>query len=142
MQIAATTSSSSKSADVVKAFFAAFGRGDLAALVDSFHQQTSIVAVRDAERSDHQLYGTYRGREGASEFIANLGKTFDTKAFDVANVIGDGDVAFANGTFTHALKSNGKLYSSGWALMCLIEDGKILEYRFYEDSARFTQASD
>ena len=71
----------------------------------------------------------------------NLGKTFDTKAFSVGHVIGQGDVAFANGSFLHLVKSTGKPFSSDWALMSVVKDGKILEYHFYEDSAAFAQAS-
>lgn len=72
-------------------------------------------------------------------FLSNLGNTFDTKAFAVENIIGEGNLASANGTFTHVIKATGKSFSSDWALMCILQDGKILEYHFYEDSAKFSE---
>ena len=75
------------------------------------------------------------------EFISNLGNSFDTKAFSVDHIVGEGNVAFASGKFTHQVKSTGKPYASDWSLMCVIQDGKILEYHFYEDSASFVLAN-
>ena len=82
----------------------------------------------------------YRSRWIISEFISNLGAEFDTKVFTVENLVSEGNVVFANGKFTHELKSTGKLFSSDWALMCVIKNDKILEYHFYEDSEKFAEA--
>lgn len=130
-----------KSSEPVKSFFAAFGKGDFNGIIDAFHDDCSIIGVRNAPRSENQIYGSYHGKEGAKEFISNLGNAFNTKAFTVDNVIGEGDVAFANGSFTHEVKATGKSYSSDWSLMCTIKENKILEYHFYEDSASFVVAS-
>jgi uncharacterized protein len=131
----------SSSADVVRGFFAAFGKGDADGVINSFHPEVAITAVRRAERKPDQLYGTYAGREGAKAFLVALGKTFDTQAFSVANVIGEGGIAFANGSFVHKVRTTGKPFASDWALMCVVKEGKILEYHFYEDSAAYVDAS-
>ena len=125
----------------LKAFFNAFGKGDLEGIIETFHPEATIKAVRGGQRSGKALYGTYQGKEGARTFISNLGVTFDTKAFAVESVIGEGDIAFANGTFTHHLKSTAKLFESAWALRVVVKDGKIYEYHFYEDSEKFAEAS-
>lgn len=125
----------------VKDFFAAFSKGDFEGILNSFHNDCSITAVRRANRAGHELYGSYSGKEGVKEFLSNLGNTFNTKAFSVDHTVGEGNVAFASGQFTHEVKSTGKLFSSDWSLMCVIKDGKIYEYHFYEDSAKFLEAS-
>lgn len=129
------------STEPVKAFFNAFGNGNFEGIINSFHDNCTITAVRDNTREKNEIYGTYKGKEGVKEFISNLGNAFNTKAFTVENVIGEGDIAFANGKFTHEIKATNKLYSSDWSLMCKIQDGKILEYHFYEDTAKFAEAS-
>ncbi|MBJ6760417.1 nuclear transport factor 2 family protein [Myxococcaceae bacterium JPH2] len=129
------------SADVLKGFFDAFGKGDADGVVNSFHPDALIVAVRKGDRKGEQLHGSYKGKDGAKEFVTNLGKNFDTKAFSVEHLIGDGDVAYASGAFVHNIRSTGKPYASDWALKVLVKDGKILEYHFYEDSAGFVEAS-
>ena len=135
------TVTAKQSKEVVQGFFTAFGNGDFNGVVNSFHDSCTVVGIRDSERSGNQIYGTYRGREGAKSFLINLSNTFDTKAFTVDYIIGEGDVAFANGKFTHVVKSTGKTFSSDWALRCTIKDDKILEYHFYEDSEKFSEAS-
>jgi uncharacterized protein len=129
------------SIDTLKQFFTAFGQGDVEGVVGSFDPSATIVAVRAGKRDGHELYGSYSGREGAREFIANLGRTFDTQAFSVDALVAEGELAFARGSFTHKIRTTGKLFSSDWALTCVVRGRKILEYRFYEDSAAFLQAS-
>lgn len=136
-----TMTTENKSTESVKAFFNAFGKGDFDGIINSFHDECLIIAIRDGVRTDKQIYGTYKEKEGAKAFISNLGNAFDTKAFSVDNIIGEGNIAFANGKFTHIVKSTGKSFTSDWSLMCIIKDGKILEYHFYEDSAKFVEAN-
>jgi hypothetical protein len=135
------TTTTKGSADVVKGFFEAFGKGDSEGVINSFHPETNIVAVRKGERKGDQLYGSYSGTEGAKTFLTNMGKNFDTKAFSVDHVIGEGNVAFASGSFVHNIRSTGKPYASAWALKVIVKDGKILEYHFFEDTAGFVEAS-
>jgi ketosteroid isomerase-like protein len=130
-----------QSKEVVQGFFTAFGKGDFNGIINSFHDSCTTTAVRAANRNESQIYGTYHGKEGAKTFISNLGNTFDTKAFSVDNMISEGNIVFANGKFTHIVKSSGKSFSSDWALMCVIKDDKILEYHFYEDSEKFSEAN-
>jgi len=130
-----------QSKDVVQGFFTAFGSGDFNGVVNSFHDSCTVVAVRDGQQSGDQIHGTYKGKNGAKTFLSNLGNVFDTKAFSLENIIGEGNVSFANGKFTHIVKSTGKSFSSDWALMCIIKEDKIFEYHFYEDSDKFSEAS-
>ena len=128
------------SKEVVGNFFEAFGNGDFQGILDTFHPQVKIIAVRDSEVSSNSLFGRYEGAEGLKSMLTGLGNEFNTKAFEVENIIGDGNVAFANGSFAHEIKSTGKLYESTWALMCKVEDDKIIAYNFYEDSKRYYDA--
>jgi uncharacterized protein len=130
-----------QSKEVVQGFFTAFGKGDVTGVVNSFHDSCTVIATRNSQRSGSQIYGTYRGKDDAKTFLSNLGAAFDTKAFTVEHVVGEGSVSFANGRFTHTVKSTGKTFQSDWALMCVIKDDKIFEYHFYEDSEKFSEAN-
>lgn len=135
------TASSINSKEVVQQFFNAFGTGDFNRLITLFHDSAVTIGIRDAQRTQGEIYGTYHGKEGVKNFIANMGMTFDTKSFTVENIIGEGDIAFANGNFTHIIRATGKPFTSAWALKCVIKDGQIYEYHFYEDSEKFAEAS-
>src|SRR6478672_6074507 len=100
-------SSPSPSAQLVQSLFQAFSTGDAPGVVRLFADQAVINAVHAHDRAGG-LYGAYQGR------------TFDTQAFHVLQVIGDGDTAFAHGTFTHLVKATGKPFSSSWALRCRV----------------------
>jgi uncharacterized protein len=130
-----------ESKQVVQGFFTAFGKGDFKGVINSFHDSCTVIAIRDSPRNGAEIYGTYKGKDGAKTFLTNLGNAFDTKEFTVDHIIGEGDVSFASGKFTHVVKSTGKSFPSDWALKCVIKDDKIFEYHFYEDSAKFSDAN-
>lgn len=125
----------------VRAFFAAFSTGNLDGILATFDPRAEITAVRQGRRADGQLHGTYHGEAGVRAFVTNLGATFETQAFSVEDVVGAGEVAFANGRFTHKVKATGKLFTSDWALRCQVRDGRIQAFQFYEDSAAFVEAA-
>ena len=128
------------SKETVQAFFTAFGNGDMEGVFDVFDPNTKIVAVRDESLKSGFLHGTYNGVDGVQQFISGMGSQFNTQAFAVDNVVGEGNVAFANGSFTHEIKSTGKHFTSDWALMCVVDNDKIQEYHFYEDSHNYMEA--
>ena len=136
-----TMTTVNKSTAPVQKFFSAFGKGDFEGVINSFSDDCKITAVRDGKREDQQIYGAYNGKDGAKAFLTNLGNAFDTKAFSVEHLVGEGNIAFANGKFTHVVKVTGKTFTSDWSLMCEIKDGKISTYHFYEDSAKYVEAS-
>lgn len=131
---------SSSSSTVVKQFFSAFGKGDLEGLVATFDPAATLIAVRAGPPREGQVYGTYTGASGVREFVANLGGAFETKAFTVDVIASEGEVVFAKGAFVHTVRKTGKTFQSDWALMCRVRGERIVEYRFFEDSAALVAA--
>lgn len=128
--------------EVVQAYFNAFKEGNMTAVLNCFHPDCYIVSVKEEERSTEQLHGVYRTRKEAKQFLANINTLFDTKAFTVQSIAAVNDtLVMATGSFSHEVKATGKLFNSNWVQLCRIEDEKIKEYRFYEDSAAFVAAS-
>ncbi len=130
------------STEVVQDYFNSFQKGDMKQVLDTFHTDCYIVSVKEEERSKEQLHGIYRTKDEAEQFLSNITSLFNTKDFSVEHMSSIGaDMVMANGTFSHEVKSTGKLFNSAWVQLCVIEDGKIKEYRFYEDSAAYVTAS-
>lgn len=130
-----------KSKEVVQSFFTNFGNGDLEGVIGIFSETIKIISINEKGIEGANLYGTFNGKEGVRTFLEILSKTFETKSFSVDYVIGEDNIAFAKGSFIHKVKSTGKLFESDWALMCLVKNGKIEEYHFFEDSASFIIAN-
>jgi ketosteroid isomerase-like protein len=128
--------------EVVQNYFNAFQNGDMEHVLNSFHPDCYIVSVKEEERPKEQLYGIYRTEDEAKQFLNNITSLFHTKDFTVKHIASAGDnLVMANGTFSHEVKTTGKLFNSSWVQLCIIADEKIKEYRFYEDSAAFITAS-
>ena len=128
--------------EVVQDYFNSFQKGDMKQVLDTFHTDCYIVSVKEEERPKEQLHGIYRTRDEAEQFLNNITSLFNTKDFSVEHMSPIGaDMVMANGTFSHEVKSTGKLFNSAWAQLCVIKDEKIKEYRFYEDSAAYVTAS-
>lgn len=127
---------------VVQAYFNAFQNGDMEHVLNAFHPDCYIVSVKEEEHPIDQLHGIYRTKEEAKQFLNNITSLFNTKDFTVHHIASAGDnLVMANGAFSHEVKTTGKLFNSSWVQLCIIENEKIKEYRFYEDSAAFVAAS-
>ncbi|SDX75312.1 NAD(P)H-dependent oxidoreductase [Flavobacterium degerlachei] len=128
--------------EVVQDYFNSFQNGNMEQVINSFHSDCYIVSVKEEERPKEQLHGIYRTKDGAKQFLNNITSLFNTKDFTLKHISSAGDnLVMANGTFSHEIKATGKLFNSTWVQLCIIEDEKIKEYRFYEDSAAFIAAS-
>ncbi|SHG57621.1 nuclear transport factor 2 family protein [Flagellimonas flava] len=132
---------SNQNIQVVENYFNAFQQGKIDQVLDSFHDDCLIVSVKDENRPKKQLHGTYKTKSEAQQFIANIVDLFDTKKFEVERIVAQNNIVFANGSFVHEVKATGKMFVSDWVQLSVIADGKIKEYRFYEDSAAFVKAS-
>ena len=127
---------------VVEGYFDAFSKGNMDRVLTIFHPECLIVSVKEGDRAEGQLHGSYQTREQAKDFLANIAHLFDTKSFQVESIMeGEQNVVYANGTFTHKVKATGKLFHSTWVQRCIIQDGMIKEYRFNEDSAAYEKAA-
>ena len=127
---------------VVAGYFEAFGQGDMEAVRAHFHPDCTIISVRAGSRVEGQLHGSYKGLEEAKTFLGNIASLFDTQSFEVKSLMeAEENVVYAHGSFAHKVKATGNMFESDWVQRCVIADGKILEYRFYEDSAAYEIAA-
>lgn len=127
---------------VVEVYFNAFSQGDIAKVLETFHPKCLIVSVKEGQRAEGQLHGSYHSRKEAKDFLTNISNLFETKSFQVESIMeGEKNVVYANGTFSHEVKATGRLFYSSWVQRCIIQDGMIKEYRFYEDSAAYERAA-
>ena len=125
---------------ILESFFRAFGSGDQELLLSLFDPAVKVRAVRSGTAGP-SLYGEYTGLSGLQAMLGKLSVLFSTEAFQVDRVLGDGTRGVAEGHFVHRVRATGKAFESAWVLSCSIEGNKIVEYRFYEDSAAYEKAA-
>jgi ketosteroid isomerase-like protein len=131
------------SEQIVADFFAAFGRRDLDA-VTSFFTDDAVYTVignpegtppLDPESKDAIPWiGTYRGPNGAREFIAHLQRNIEVIGFGPQEVIDAGDRIAVFGSFSYRAVPTGRQFDSDYAIRIKLRDGKFAEYSFFENT--------
>jgi len=78
--------------------------------------------------------GTNRGAQSIVDAFNGIGRVWETKAFEVGDVIVNEHTVAMFGSFTYKTKTLGKEITSPFALLARVTDGKISYVQFLEDT--------
>jgi len=78
--------------------------------------------------------GSHRGPEAIVKAFEGINKTWETKAFEVRDVIEQADKVAMFGSFTYVSRGLGKEITSLFSLFAKIKDGKVSYVQFLEDT--------
>jgi ketosteroid isomerase-like protein len=78
--------------------------------------------------------GTNRGPESIVRAFEGIGRAWETKAFQVRELIEQGDKVAMFGSFTYRGRESGKEITSPFSLLAKVRDGKIHYVQFLEDT--------
>ena len=78
--------------------------------------------------------GTNRGPESIVRAFQGIGKTWETKAFEVREILEQGDKVAMFGSFTYRGRETGMEITSPFSLLAKVHNGKISYVQFLEDS--------
>jgi ketosteroid isomerase-like protein len=78
--------------------------------------------------------GTNRGPQSIVEVFNGIGRVWETKAFEVRDVVADEHSVAMFGSFTYKTRALGKEITSPFALLAKVTDGKINYIQFMEDT--------
>lgn len=118
--------------------FASFG--DVDRFLSLLDPDVRLIGVRARRYPELSLYGTFDGHAGARSFLAGLAAAFDVQTFTIDASLEDEVQGFATGRFQHRLRVNDAILRSYWAVHCGFRNGRLLSYRFFEDTAATEQA--
>lgn len=118
---------------VVQDVYAAFGRGDIPALLGALAPDVRWEVVGRA--SDYPTFGVRHGPDGALAFFQALGETEDISEFVPERLHAAGDTVFVEGRIKLRLKTNGRALAYDWAHVFTVRDGKIAGFREFYDTA-------
>src|SRR5580692_6082021 len=80
--------------------------------------------------------GTNRGPQSIVDVFKGIARVWETKAFEVRDVIADDKNVAMFGSFTYKTRTLGKEITSPFALLAKVTDGKISYLQFLEDTFR------
>jgi uncharacterized protein len=123
--------SEEENVQAVQQMYAAFGRGDLSALLTGFADD---VDWQVAGPTDIPICGSRQGREEVAQFFQALGAALETQQFEPQEFIAQGDKVVVLGHERHRVKSTGRIHEGDWVQVFTLHDGKVVRYREYVDT--------
>ena len=127
-------SASQKNLETIKTAYAAFQRGDIAAVLDLVADDVDWAS--EASGTGAPWFGPHKGKQGAGEFFDALGKTMEIEDFTPITyaTTDDGDV-LAVVRYAARSRETGKVAKMNLHHWWRFTNGKISFYRGTEDTA-------
>ena len=116
----------------VKDIYAAFGRGDIPAILGRLADDVVWEAEGPASIS---FTGIRRGVPDTSGFFAGIDREHAEPQLDIQSVIGSGDEVAAFGRYAATMKNTGKRVTTPIAHYWKFRDGRVVRYINYIDTA-------
>ena len=126
-----------KNVDTVRNAYAAFGRGDIEALLGMF---TEDIDWQFFGPEELPMTGQRKGKPEVARFFKQVGEHWNFERFDPNHFVSQGDDVVALGAYAGTSKTTGRKFSSEWAHLFVVKNGKIAKFREYADTANLLQA--
>jgi ketosteroid isomerase-like protein len=122
---------------VIQEIYAAFSRGDIPALLESFGDAAAFTIPGAAEIP---MARTWRGRQGMLEFFTTLNQEAEFTEFAPREYIAEGDRVIVLGSYAGRVRRNGNEFRSEWVMAWRLRDGKVTEFREYNDTLALAES--
>jgi ketosteroid isomerase-like protein len=117
----------------VQELYGAFGRGDIATIVDALADDVTWTGTTPWNANSTTT--TYRGKAGVQQFFSDLDAQVNMTAFEPKEFTSSGDLVVALGTYTGGPKG-GETCSEDWAMAFWFRSGKLVKFQEYSDTTR------
>jgi ketosteroid isomerase-like protein len=129
------------SIDVAKSLYAAFRRQDTESVLNLFAEHATL----HGPTSSTQILpwgGTYRGKGGIKQFFTTLGEGLDMEQFDIIDFITERQKVVVLGFIKGKAKMTKRPFETHFAHIISVDknNGKIVEFRVFNDSASLSKA--
>ena len=124
---------------IVQEAYAAFGRGDIPALLNLVSDDVDWWAVVGASAAV-PTSGQRAGRAAVEKFFNDLAGGIQFKQFEPREFIAERDKVVALGYYEGQSIRTGRPWSSEWVMIFTVKDGKIVHFREFADVAALNAA--
>ncbi len=126
-----TTNTERTPGQVVQHYLDTFFRKDVEKTLECL---TDDVVWKVQGAPEVPTIGLLHGRDQVRAWMALFPTNFEPLAFHIERMFESGDQVVITGNFRHRILSTGKPFSSDFAAICSVRDGKVSAYNFIEDS--------
>ena len=117
---------------IVQGIYAAFGQGDIPAILNVLADN---VEFHEPPGGEPPFTGIYHGRDGAGTFFQEMIGTVDVLMLEPQEFVAQGDTVVVLGHYRFRPKATGIPYDTDWAMVWSFRDGKIVKFQIHYDTA-------
>ena len=129
--------SAQQNVELVKKGYAAFGTGDIEALLDLFADD---IEWTTPSIKGSPFGGTYRGRGQVAEFFASLAAAEDIQEFTQEDYVAQDDKVVVTGRSKALVRSTGRTLGFEYVHVFTVSGGKVQKFVEYFDTAAAVEA--
>lgn len=122
----------------VQSLYAAFGRGDVAAIIAGLTPNVDWETV--GRQKDFPTLGPRKGAAQVQEFFKLVAENEDFSDFTPREFYAADDKVFVLGSYNLKVKTTGKPVASEWVHVFTLQDGKVARFREHTDTAQLAEA--
>ena len=123
---------------LVQSLYAAFGKGDIATLVNGLAADVDWTV--NGRRKDYPMFGNWKGPGEVQTFFKGVGENETFSAFSPNEFHASGDLVFAFGHYAGTVKKTGRVFDCEWVHVFTVKNGKVTRFREFTDTAQFAEA--
>jgi uncharacterized protein len=129
------------SIDTAKSLYASVRRQDAESVLDLFADNAMLHGPTSSTKI-LPWGGTYNGKEGLKQFFKLLGEGLDIEQFDIIDFITEREKVVVLGFIRGKARMTQKLFETYFAHIIKVDrnDGKIVEFRVFNDSGSLAQS--
>ncbi len=131
--------SADENVTTAKEGYAAFGRGDVPAILDLLTDD--VVWIEAGPADVIAAAGTYHGKDGVAEFFTSLGGSVDIHKFEPHEFIAQGDHVVVLIHSEATVKATGKTITDHLAHVWTFRGGKLARFEVFHDTAAAVAAN-
>jgi hypothetical protein len=123
---------------VVQDAYAAFGRGDIPAVLNHLDDNVTWKPITGAA-SYVPTAGERHGKTSVAEFFRILGENVQFERFEPLEYVAQNDKVVAIGRYK-GKTPGGRTFESEWVMIFTLRDGKVVSFQEFTDSAALNAA--
>jgi uncharacterized protein len=116
----------------VQEMYAAFGRGDVASILERLTEDVVWTSHFDPVVP---WGGTFTGKAQVPRFFEAIFSTVDVEGFEPTEWVVEGDAVVSLGEFACRVKSTGKRSRTRWVFVWRFREGQVSAYEQFHDPA-------
>ena len=125
-----------KNVETIRKVYAAYARGDLAAVLDAFADDIQWITPGTTA-----LAGERTGKEEVAGFFRTMEEQWEMLAFEPGEYVASGERVVALGRYEVRSRRTDCTAASHWAMVWTIRNGKVTQLQEYTDTANLEAAA-